>query len=104
MNTSTLLEPFVLEAEGAATVFSALADPARVRILALLADKERCVCDIRARVPIAPNVLSYHLRVLREGGLITASRRGRWIDYRVSSAAPALVAAAIAATGVGRRA
>ena len=33
---------------------------------------------------VAPNLLSYHLRVLREAGLVTASRRGRWIDYALA--------------------
>ena len=35
-------------------------------------------------MPIAGNLLSYHLKVLREAGLITASRRGRWVDYALA--------------------
>ena len=70
-----------------AAAFAALGDPVRLRILAELADGERCVCKLLEHVPVAPNLLSYHLRVLREAGLILASRRGRWIDYRI--AAPA---------------
>lgn len=62
---------------------AALADPVRLRIINVLAGGSRCVCDLHARVPVAANLLSYHLRVLREAGLVTATRRGRWVDYRL---------------------
>ncbi len=62
---------------------AALADPVRLRIITVLAYGERCVCDLHAWVPVAANLLSYHLRVLRQAGLVTATRRGRWIDYRL---------------------
>jgi len=41
------------------------------------------VCDLREEVPVAANLLSYHLRVLRDAGLVIAARRGRWVDYRL---------------------
>lgn len=63
---------------------AALADPVRLRLVAVLAGDGRCVCDLRAQVPVAANLLSYHLRVLREAGLVTATRRGRWMDYRLN--------------------
>jgi ArsR family transcriptional regulator len=97
--TSIVVESTAVETERAARVFAALADPGRLRILAVLADAGRCVCDIRSVVPVAGNVLSYHLRVLREAGLVEASRRGRWIDYRLSGDATRLVAAAMDAAG-----
>jgi len=84
----------------AAQRYAALADPTRLRVLAALADTSCCVCDVQAAVDVAPNLLSYHLRVLREAGLIVGSRRGRWIDYRVVPAAMAFVANALAAAGV----
>ena len=84
-----------LEAERASAVLGALADPVRLRILGVVADAGRCVCDIRTEVPIAANVLSYHLRVLREAGLIEGRRRGRWIDYHLGADAAALVATAL---------
>lgn len=55
----------------------------RLAIVGVLADGEHCVCDLRDSVPVAANLLSYHLRVLREAGLVSATRRGRWIDYRL---------------------
>jgi ArsR family transcriptional regulator len=94
-----VLEATGVELGGAAAVFAALADPARLRILAVLADAGRCVCDIRTEVPIAANLLSYHLRVLREAGLVECSRRGRWIDYRLTGDAGVRIAGAVAAGG-----
>lgn len=84
-------------------MFAALADPARLRILGVLAGGQRCVCDINAAVPMAANVLSYHLRVLREAGLIDGNRRGRWIDYRLSDGAAQLLRDAVRAAGFGER-
>ena len=42
------------------------------------------MCDLQEHVPIAANLLSYHLKVLREAGLVTTSRRGRWVDYALA--------------------
>ena len=61
-----------------------MADPLRLQIAGILAGGGRCVCDLRLEMAIAANLLSYHLRVLREAGLLTATRRGRWIDYRLA--------------------
>ncbi len=78
----------------------ALADPVRLAVVGLLACGQRCVCDLQERVAIAPNLLSYHLRVLREAGLVSTTRRGRWIDYRLDGAGFAGLWAAVAAAGV----
>lgn len=79
---------------------AALADPARLAIVATLAGGERCVCDLQERVPMAPNLLSYHLRVLREAGLVSASRRGRWMDYRLDGDGFSALWAGAAAAGI----
>lgn len=73
----------------------AVADPVRWVVLEELAGESRCVCDLRERVPVPANLLSYHLRVLREVGLVTAARRGRWIDYRLADDAPRRMADAL---------
>ena len=99
MVASIVVEPTSVETDRASQVFAALADPARLRILATLADAGRCVCDIRTAVPIAANLLSYHLRVLREAGLIEGRRRGRWIDYHLSGDAAHLLGGAVGAAG-----
>ena len=61
-----------------------VADPVRWRLLAALAAAAHCVCELQPVGGVAPNLLSYHLRVLREAGLVTATRRGRWIDYALA--------------------
>ena len=81
--------------ESRAATFGALSDPIRLSILDVLGNDERCVCDLQEALDIAPNLLSYHLRTLREAGLVEATRRGRWIDYRISGNAAAAVAGAL---------
>ena len=66
------------------SLLTAVADPVRWTVLQRLAQAPSCVCDLQEHVPIAPNLLSYHLKVLREAGLVTTSRRGRWIDYALA--------------------
>ena len=90
MNSSTALEATPADLSGptdaadAAALLAVVADPVRWRLLAALADAPHCVCDLQPVGGVAPNLLSYHLRVLREAGLVTASRRGRWIDYALA--------------------
>ena len=65
-------------------LLSAVADPVRWTVLHRLAKEPACVCNLQEHVPIAANLLSYHLKVLRDAGLVTTSRRGRWIDYALA--------------------
>ena len=65
-------------------MLQAIADPVRWTVLNRLAERASCVCDLQEHVPIAANLLSYHLKVLRDAGLVTSSRRGRWIDYALT--------------------
>lgn len=81
-------------------LLQAVADPVRWAVLEELGDGTRCVCDIRARVPVPANLLSYHLKVLRDAGLVTARRRGRWIDYALADDAGDRVRAALP-VGIG---
>jgi DNA-binding transcriptional ArsR family regulator len=95
--TSTVVDSTPVELTAG---FAALADPVRLRLIGVLATGGRCVCDLQEQVPVAPNLLSYHLRVLREAGLVTASRRGRWVDYRLDGAGFAALWAQASAAGV----
>ena len=64
---------------------SALADPARLRVLSLLASAEAgevCACDLVEPVGRSQPTVSHHLKVLSEAGLIVGDKRGRWIWYR----------------------
>lgn len=96
---SGTLDPTIAEVNAAARVFAALADPGRLRVLALLADTHRCVCDIQTAAPMAANLLSYHLRTLRQAGLVVGDRRGRFIDYRITDDAAMVLAGALRAAG-----
>ena len=77
-------------------MFAALADPIRLRILDILSAEQRCVCEIQERIDeVAPNLLSYHLRVLREAGLVESTRRGRWVDYHITPGIDQLIGDAL---------
>jgi ArsR family transcriptional regulator len=93
--TSTEIAATLLESRAA--TFGALSDPIRLSILDHLSRGSRCVCELQEALEIAPNLLSYHLRILREAGLIEASRRGKWVDYRLGDDAIARVVAALPA-------
>jgi ArsR family transcriptional regulator, arsenate/arsenite/antimonite-responsive transcriptional repressor len=66
-----------------AALFHALSDPTRIEILNCLASCERCVCDLTGALDAAQSRLSFHLKVLKEAGLITDRRSGRWVYYTV---------------------
>lgn len=62
----------------------AVANPVRWRLLVFLADGvTRCVCELQPVAAVPTGLLSYHLRVLREAGLVRATRRGTWVDYTI---------------------
>ena len=64
--------------------FRALADPTRVAIINRLAATDCvCVCDFVAALDLAQPTVSHHLKVLRDAGLVEASRRGTWAYYRL---------------------
>jgi ArsR family transcriptional regulator, arsenate/arsenite/antimonite-responsive transcriptional repressor len=90
------------EPADAVALLQAVADPVRWTVLDALAGGELCVCQIQERLPIAPNLLSYHLRVLRDAGLVTTSRRGRWVDYALADGAVERLCAALPGGGKGR--
>lgn len=72
-----------------------MSDPIRLSILDELSRDQRCVCELQEALDIAPNLLSYHLRMLREAGLVESSRRGRWVDYRLADDAAAVITVAL---------
>lgn len=61
-----------------------MSEPNRLKIFALLAGGERCVCDVEAQVKLPQNLVSHHLGILRDAGLIRARRVGRWVYYSVN--------------------
>jgi ArsR family transcriptional regulator len=82
-----------------ARAFAALADPARLRILSMLASAEAgetCACDLVAPVGRSQPTVSHHLKVLSEAGLIAGDKRGRWVWYRAVPERLAQLRAALA--------
>jgi ArsR family transcriptional regulator len=75
--------------------FQALSDPTRLAILERLRQGERCVCDLTDLLDAAQSRLSFHLRVLRQAGLIRQRRHGRWMYYALEPVAFADLAEAL---------
>jgi ArsR family transcriptional regulator len=67
-------------------IFKALADDTRVRVLKLLSRGELCVCEIAAALDMEQPRLSFHLRILKEAGIVVDRRQERWILYRLNDA------------------
>ena len=59
----------------------ALAHPARLRIIAMLAKGELCVCQITEVLKLAPSTVSAHLKELKQAGLVTERKDGRWVYF-----------------------
>lgn len=64
-----------------AALFHALSDPIRIGVLELLAHGERCVCDLTDELDVAQSRLSWHLKTLKDAGLVSDRREGRWSYY-----------------------
>jgi ArsR family transcriptional regulator len=90
--TAAPLDPTA--AERLAGVFKALADPARLRLLSLIAAQpagEACVCELTEPLGLGQPTVSHHLKILTDTGLLTRDKRGVWAYYRlVPDALPAL--------------
>ena len=67
----------------AVTLFHALSDSTRLAIVEMLRDGERCVCDLQDELDAAQSRLSFHLRVLKEAGVLSDRREGRWSYYSI---------------------
>ncbi len=71
-------------------LFAALAHPLRLRALLLLREAgELCVCELTGALEVAQPVLSRHLALLREAGIVADRREGRWVHYRLHEGLPA---------------
>lgn len=78
--------PTISEADALAlaTTLKALADPARLRLLSIIAAREArdaCVCDLTEPVGLSQPTVSHHLKVLVDAGLLTREKRGVWAHY-----------------------
>ena len=70
-----------LSAVAARALLRALAEPIRLQVIESLSGGERCVCELTSELGLAQSKLSFHLKVLKQAGLITAREEGRWVYY-----------------------
>jgi len=94
---STSPAPKVKHLDALTQVYAALADPTRLRILALLGDQEICVCHIHAALDVPQPTASRHLAFLRRAGLVETRRAGVWMHYRVAPVADPVIGAVVTA-------
>ena len=66
-------------------IFKALSDETRLRIIKLLEEGELCVCDIVAALDMSQPKVSFHLNALKEAGLLSDRRQGKWTHYRLEA-------------------
>jgi ArsR family transcriptional regulator len=69
--------------ETALALLKVLADPMRLRVIEALGGGERCVCDLTADLQVGQSRLSFHLKVMRQAGLVQQRQEGRWMYYRL---------------------
>ena len=70
-----------LTADHARLMLKALAEPIRLQLIEVLGGGERCVCELTSELAMAQSKLSFHLKVLKEAGLLNAREDGRWVYY-----------------------
>jgi ArsR family transcriptional regulator len=76
-----------LPADQARLLFKVLADPVRLSVIEALAAGERCVCELTGELGLAQSKLSFHLKVMKDAGLLESRQEGRWIYYRLRAEA-----------------
>lgn len=81
---------------GAARLFHALSDETRLAILGRLRSGEKCVCDLADLLGAAQSRLSFHMKTLKDAGLVSDRRHGRWIHYSLNPEALAVLDSLIA--------
>ncbi|MBD5784750.1 helix-turn-helix transcriptional regulator [Cellulosimicrobium terreum] len=92
-----------LDAEAArdvAATFKALSDPARLRLLSIVAsraEREACICDLTDPVGLSQPTVSHHMTTLVRAGLVTREQRGKWAYFAVAPGARDLVDGAVRA-------
>lgn len=64
-------------------LLKALADPLRMEVVQVLMGGERCVCELTETLGLSQSRLSFHLKVMRQAGLLQAREEGRWVYYKL---------------------
>ena len=89
--------PQIKELDALTSIYAALADPTRLRILSLLSEDEICVCHIHASLDVPQPTASRHLAYLRKSGLVEARRDGVWMHYRLAPIENPVIASVVKA-------
>ena len=84
MATAVATELRNSDLRSASRVFHALSDETRLEIVAMLTDGERCVCELMSALDAAQSRLSFHLKVLKDAGIVLDRRDGRWVHYSLN--------------------
>ena len=74
----------VADLTGITKQFRALADDNRLKIVDLLRSGERCVCELTGALDLGQSLLSFHLKTLKDAGLVVDRREGRWAYYSLN--------------------
>ena len=70
--------------DSAARRFHALSDETRLQIVTRLKDGEQCVCDLTETLETSQSLLSFHLKTLKDAGILMDRRQGRWVYYSLN--------------------
>jgi ArsR family transcriptional regulator, arsenate/arsenite/antimonite-responsive transcriptional repressor len=81
VTVASRLRTGITDRASTARLFHALSDETRLSVLEMLRGGERCVCDLQDAVGAAQSRLSFHLKVLKDAGLVTDRKEGRWSYY-----------------------
>ena len=98
---SDVIQP--VQAEVLASGFKALADPARLRLISLVAaheGAEACVCELTDPIGLSQPTVSHHLKILVDAGILTREQRGKWAYYRLIPEALNVLATLITSSAV----
>lgn len=79
-----------------ARLFHALADETRLGILRQLVQGERCVCDLTGSLDVAQSRLSFHLKTMKDAGVLESRKEGRWMYYQINPEALDAITAVVA--------
>ena len=81
--TASVPVPMIDATDAAVETLKFLGDKNRLRILQILAQRESCVCELVEQIDMTQPLISYHLRRLREAGLVRTRRKAQWIYYSI---------------------
>lgn len=84
MATAIATELHDSDLRSASRLFHALSDETRLEIVSMLSHGERCVCELMSALDAAQSRLSFHLKVLKDAGIVLDRPEGRWVHYSLN--------------------